>query len=31
MEQLFRLDFGHVPRNQIAGKWQPDEGFIVAV
>jgi hypothetical protein len=25
------LDFGHVPRNQIAGKWQPDEGFIVAV
>ena len=22
------LDFGHCPRNQIAGKWQPDGGFI---
>jgi hypothetical protein len=22
------LDFGHFPRNQIAGKWQPDEGFV---
>jgi hypothetical protein len=22
------LDFGHFPRNQIAGKWQPDEGLI---
>src|SRR5918996_1351260 len=26
--QLFELDFGHSPRNQIAGKWQPDEGLI---
>ena len=23
-----RLDFGHFPRNQIAGKWQPDDSFI---
>jgi hypothetical protein len=22
------LDFGHSPRNQIAGKWQPAEGFM---
>ena len=22
------LDFGHFPHNQIAGKWQPDEGFM---
>jgi hypothetical protein len=24
------LDFGHLPRNQLAGKWQPHEGFIAA-
>ena len=23
-----RLDFGHCPRNQIAGTWQPDEGLM---
>ncbi len=23
-----KLDFGHFPRNQIAGKWQPGEGFM---
>jgi hypothetical protein len=22
------LDFGHFPRRQIAGKWQPEEGFM---
>jgi hypothetical protein len=27
---LFKLDFGHLPRNQLAGKWQPDKGFIAA-
>jgi transposase len=27
---LFELDFGHLPRNQLAGKWQPHEGFIAA-
>jgi hypothetical protein len=25
---FMQLDFGHSPRNQIAGKWQPDEGLI---
>ena len=25
-----KLDFGHLPRNQLAGKWQPHEGFIAA-
>jgi hypothetical protein len=24
------LDFGHLPRNQLAGKWQPLEDFIAA-
>ena len=24
----FKLDFGHFRPNQIAGKWQPDEGLI---
>ena len=23
-----KLDFGHSPRIQIAGTWQPDEGFM---
>jgi hypothetical protein len=23
-----KLAFGHSPRNQIAGKWQPAEGFM---
>jgi hypothetical protein len=27
---LLKLDFGHFPRNQLAGKWQPHEGFIAA-
>jgi hypothetical protein len=27
---LFGLDFGHLPCNQLAGKWQPHEGFIAA-
>jgi hypothetical protein len=31
LEDTLQLDFGHFPRNQIAGKWQPDEGFIAAV
>jgi len=26
-----KLDFGHFPRNQIAGKWQADEGLIARV
>jgi hypothetical protein len=25
------LDFGHFPRNQVAGKWQPDEGLLVGL
>ncbi|HZC01380.1 MAG TPA: hypothetical protein VE844_08460 [Gammaproteobacteria bacterium] len=25
---LLTLDFGHSPRGQIAGKWQPAEGFM---
>jgi hypothetical protein len=27
---FLQLDFGHLPRNQLAGKWQPHEGFIAA-
>jgi hypothetical protein len=30
IQWLLELDFGHFPRNEIAGKWQPDEGFIAA-
>jgi hypothetical protein len=26
--QIIGLDFGHSPCNQIAGKWQPAEGFM---
>jgi hypothetical protein len=25
---FFKLDFGRFPRHQIAGKWQPGEGFM---
>ena len=28
---FIRLDFGHFPPHQIAGKWQPDERFIEGV
>jgi hypothetical protein len=27
-EGYIKLDFGHSPRNQIAGKWQAAEGLI---
>jgi hypothetical protein len=26
--KILRLDFGHCPRNRIAGKWQLDEGCV---
>jgi hypothetical protein len=27
LEGMIELDFGHLPRNQLAGKWQPHGGL----